>query len=321
MSTDDSSSPRVWIEKTQQEGREYKQMGELSLGKALIAPSRDKAGRQRYETLREASVGDIVLHLVQEQHQVVAVSIIDSELQEDFEGPPDNRWTEQQQSEGGYRRDLRSKTGLEPHLHIYNDVLRNDRYSDRLQRIRSGTDEKIFYTKNLQLNQGHYFTECPPELVEIFAAESPDLKTFLEDNGYSVSGSLEPYSGISEATDAIREQLGTENPDNWLGNALASDVIVEWTAALRRNSTVENEIHPSDVHVYEQLYDLYHNNREQLQAEASKLGVQQIENSGLTPEQVLFTVLIRDLQLEADLAPNFNHVKMDNLLDERFRKS
>lgn len=142
----------------------------------------------------------------------------------------------------------------------------------------------------------------------------------LESHGHSTSDGLGPYSGITEATEAIREQLVTANPDNWLGSELASGLITEWTAVLRRNSTVENEINPNDVHVYEQLYDLYHNNRGRLQTEANKLNVQQIENSSLTPAQVLFTVLIRDLQLQADLKPNFNHVKMDQLLDERFRQ-
>jgi len=320
VSTDESSRPRVWIEKTQQEGREYKQAGDLALGRALIAPSKDKGGHRRYETLREADVGDIVLHLVQEQYQIVAASIIDSELQEDFEGPPDNDWNEEQRKEGGYRRNLRSKKGIEPHIHVYNDLLQNEDYTEQLQEIRSTTDKKIFYTKNLQLNQGHYFTPCPSELVEIFAAESPNLKTFLEEHGYAVNAELEPYSGISEATAAIREEFTSGESDNWLGNLLAIDVIKEWTAVLRRNSTVENDINPSDVHVYEQLYDLYSSNRERLQTEADRLNVQQIKNSGLTPAQVLFTVLIRDLQLQADLTPNFDHEKMSQLLDERFRQ-
>ncbi|WP_144902187.1 McrB family protein [Halobellus captivus] len=319
MNIDESSSPRVWIEKTQQEGRRYKQEGELALGKALISPSRDNGGYRRYETLREADIGDIVLHLVQEQYQIVAVSVIDSELQEDFEGPPDNRWSEEQAG-GGYRRDLRSKEGIEPHIHIYDDILRNEEYTEDLQRICETTDQKIFYTKNLQLNQGHYFTECPPELVEIFAAESSNLRTLLEKHGYTVSGGTKPYSGISEATAAIREQLTDGSPGNWLGSALATDVIEEWTTVLRRNSTVENDIDPSDVHVYEQLFDLYNRHIEQLQTQADRLGVQQITDSSLTPAQVLFVVLIRGLQLQADLTPNFNHVKMDQLLDERFRR-
>jgi len=320
VSTDESSRPRVWIEKTQQEGRKYKQEGELALGRALISPSKDKGGHRRYETLREAEVGDIVLHLVQEQYQIVAASIIDSELQEGFDGPPDKDWNEAQRKEGGYRRDLRSKKGIEPHIHVYDDLLKNEDYIEKLQQIRSTTDQKIFYTKNLQLNQGHYFTPCPSDLVEIFAAESPNLKTFLEEHGYPVSAELEPYSGISEATAAIREELANRDPDNWLGNLLAKDIIKEWTAVLRRNSIVENEINPSDVPVYEQLHDLYENNTERLQTEADRLHVQQIQNSGLTPAQVLFTVLIRDLQLQADLTPNFNHVKMGQLLDERFRQ-
>lgn len=320
MSTDGSSSPRIWIEKTKQEGRDYKQSGELALGKALIAPSRDEGGRRRYESLREAEVGDIVLHLVQEQYQIVAASVIDSELQEDFEGPPDNRWTEQQQNEGGYRRNLRSKEGIEPHIHIYDDILRNDAYSEKLQEIRRETDQKIFYTKNLQLNQGHYFTECPPELVEIFAAESSSLRTILEQFGYEFSDTAEPYSGIEEATAAIRKQLPDGETDNWLGNTLATDIIEAWTEVLRRNDTVSNNIDPGDVHVYERLFELYDEHTEQLQAQADRLGVRQIQKSSLTPAQVLFVCLVRDLQLKADLTANFNHVKMERLVDEEFRQ-
>lgn len=99
-----TDSPTVWIEKTQIADRDYKQEGELQLGNAIMAPSRDQGGRKRYEELREADVGDIVLHLLQEQHQFVGVSVIDSELIDDFSGPPDNRWTEEQQEQGGYLR-------------------------------------------------------------------------------------------------------------------------------------------------------------------------------------------------------------------------
>ena len=99
---DHQPAPAVWIEKTQIEDREYKQEGKYRLGEAIMSPSRDQAGGRRYETMREAEVGDIVIHLLQDRLQFVGVSVIDSELHEDFEGPPDDRWTEDQQEQGGY---------------------------------------------------------------------------------------------------------------------------------------------------------------------------------------------------------------------------
>ncbi len=320
MSSAESSPPRVWIEKTQQEGRSYKQAGELALGEALIAPSKDKGGHRRYETLREAEVGDLVLHLVQEQYQIVALSVIDSELQEDFEGPPGNDWSEEQRAAGGYRRDLRSKAAIEPHIHIYEDVLSNDEYAAELKQIRAETDSKILYTKNLQLNQGHYFTECPRELVEILAKESPYLKDLLDEHGYPINGGSSRYDGITEATATVREQL-TDNADgNWLGTIIAAERIEHWTTVLRRNDLVANQIDPSDVDVYERLFELYTEHSDHLATKAEQLGVSQIKNAELTPGEVLFVVLIRDLQHRADLTPNFNHVKMAQLLDERFRQ-
>ncbi|KMT45681.1 hypothetical protein EL22_28490 [Halostagnicola sp. A56] len=98
------SNPTIWIEKTQIAGRPYKQDGQYELGKALMSPSRDKGGGKRYEAMRKAEIGDLVLHLLQEQHQIVGISVIESNLVENFEGPPTDRWTEKQQEEGGYLR-------------------------------------------------------------------------------------------------------------------------------------------------------------------------------------------------------------------------
>ena len=117
------STPSVWIEKTQQEGRDYKEEGELALGNAIIAPSKDEGGYKRYETMREAEVGDIVLHLLQERHQIVGVSRIASDLHEDFEGPPTDRWSEEQREQGGYLRELEGYVELDDPIEVYDDIL------------------------------------------------------------------------------------------------------------------------------------------------------------------------------------------------------
>lgn len=179
---------QVWVEKTQMEDREYKQEGELQLGSAIMAPSRDKGGGKRYEELREADVGDIVLHLLQDQHQFVGVSVIDSELVDDFSGPPDNRWTKEQQEQGGYLRWLSKYEGIEPHIHVYDHLLENPEYEEDLQEIRENS-EKIFYNKRLSLNEGHYFTQCPDDLVEVLADESQHLRELLDERGYQLENS------------------------------------------------------------------------------------------------------------------------------------
>lgn len=176
-------SPRVWIEKTATQGRPYKQEGEYALGKALMAPSRDSAGRKRYETMREPEVGDLVIHFLQDRSEIGGVSVIDSELIEDFHDPPHDRWTEQQKEDGGYLRWLRDYTPLDPPIDIYDDVLEKPDHAEILREIRANY-ENIFYTKNLSLNQGHYFTRCPDELAHILVSESPPLGELLRERGY-----------------------------------------------------------------------------------------------------------------------------------------
>lgn len=195
--------PNVWIEKTSTAGRPYKQEGEYALGRAVMSPSRDQAGRKQYETLREADVDDIVLHLLQDQDGIVGVSVIDSELK-DLDDPPHDRWSEEQERQGGYLRRLSDYEGIEPHIHVYDDLLGNSEHAEKLHDIRESND-KIFYDRTLSLNQGHYFTRCPDELVEILVHESPHLKTLLARRGYEIEGSPES-DGYWEMVFAKREK-------------------------------------------------------------------------------------------------------------------
>ena len=95
-----TEDPSVWIEKTRIGGRDYKQEGPLRLGQAVYSPSRDQGGRRAYEAMRKAAVGDIVLHLLQDRQQIVSISTIESELEDDFEGIPEFDWTDEQRREG-----------------------------------------------------------------------------------------------------------------------------------------------------------------------------------------------------------------------------
>lgn len=310
---------RVWLEKTRQANRPYKQEGELKLGSALIAPSRDESGAKRYETMREADLGDVVLHLIQEQYQIVGVSTIASELQEDFEGPPDMRWTEEQQAAGGYLRWLMDYEGIEPHIHIYEDVLDNPEHEDTLQSVRENY-RKIFYNRKLALNEGHYFTQCPPELVSVFASESPYLTEKFRDRGVVVGEINGPppevYSSIAEATIDVRYRLGSEEqPLAEFQGLLSESVVIEWTQAMRVSNLIAGDVTFENAIKYGQVLRFYREHEARFHELAEQIGSRTIENSPLEEGQVLFIAIIRLLQEEAGLDPNFNHVKMQRLLD------
>ncbi|WP_227353809.1 AAA family ATPase [Haladaptatus salinisoli] len=319
-----NTNPTVWIEKTQTQNRPYKQKGEYKLGKALMSPSRDQGGRKRYETMREAEVGDIVIHLLQDQHQFASVSVIDSELNESFEGPPDDRWTDEQQEQGGYLRWLREYEGIEPQIHVYDDLLEKPEYQERLRQIREGS-EKIFYDKRLSLNQGHYFTRCPDELVEILAEESPYLAELLEERGYRFDGGgsispADPYEGITDATKDIKARVSqTSGAENWLGEKIAETIVRDWTEALRRSDLIGGIVDAPDAVKCEQIVQVYRDNTQRLEELAETIGSATIQKSSLDEGQVLFVALLRDLQSETGINPNMNHVKFGALLQGRHK--
>lgn len=316
------SQPRVWIEKTQQKGRDYKQSGELALGKALISPSRDEGGRKRYETMREADVGDVVLHLLQEREQIVGVSRIASELQDNFEGPPDNRWSDEQLDRGGYRRDLASYVELEDPVDLYDDVLSKESFSDKLQHIRLNHDGKIIYNKRLALNQGHYFTQVPDELVSLLSSESRDLAEVLGQFDVDVSGlasglpePVESYDTLTEAMDDIRGRLDQSSLSNWLANELTNTVVKDWTGVLT-NFNPSSIVSPTDEVRLQQLRDLYENNESRLQENAEKIGSGELNH--ISRPQTLFVAFLRELQEDAGLSTNVNQVKVKITLNHEY---
>lgn len=314
-----NTTPTVWIEKTQTRNRPYKQEGKYRLGKALTSPSRDQGGRKRYETIRESQVGDIVIHLLQDQHQFTSISVIDSELYEDFEGPPDDRWTGEQQEQGGYLRWLREYEGIEPQIHVYDDFLEKPEYQEQLREIREDS-EKIFYNKHLSLNQGHYFTQCPDQLVEILAEESPYLAELLRKRGYEFESSVglppaDTYEGIKEATEDIQTRLKqTEEVATWPTADIARSIVRDWTDAIRQANLIEGDISSSSRIRCEQIVQFYEDNADQLKEIAESIKSGTLENSDLTAGQVVFVTSLRGLQKESSITPNFNHVKFRQLL-------
>lgn len=314
--TDNQSN--IWIEKTKIGNREYKQEGEYKLGNAIMSPSRDSAGGRRYEALRKADIGDIVIHLIQDNNQLVGVSVIDSELREDFRGPPADRWTDEQKEQGGYLRFLSQYEELEPPLRVYDDILENPAHQENLREIRENS-EKIFYDKRLSLTQGHYFTRCPDALVRVLTDESPHLRELLEDRGYSIDSQLPPsvdeYDTISEATDDICGRLQQQNVSNWIGSQVSETVLKDWSDVLT-NFSPSSTVTPAEEVRLGQIRALYKHNESQLSEEAERLGTGSLQH--LTPPQVLFVVLLRLLQEESGIRLNINQVKVKLIINQGY---
>ena len=312
-------TPRVWIEKTNLEGREYKQEGELRLGNAIYSPKVDQGGYDRYATMREASVGDIVIHLLRDAGKIVGVSQIDSELETDFEGLANFDWTEDQQ---GYRRWLKNYQELSNPIDIHVDVLDNPTYEDLLHQIRED-HSKIFYNQHLGFVQAGYFTQCPPKLLEIFVTTSNELAELIEERGYPLetlpSTSLEPageYESISQAEADISERVSTVlGESNWLADQLGKTIIRDWTDALQGlepGSTVS----VGRATKLSQIRDLYADATDRLEDQAATLKSGSLNR--LSPAETLLAVFLRELQEQAGEQSNANQVKIKLVLKEEY---
>ncbi|MWV38872.1 AAA family ATPase [Natrialba sp. INN-245] len=180
------ATPAVWIEKTAIHG-EYKKpgAGELSLGKAIMSPQRASGGRDFYSTLRDAEIGDIVVHLLKDKKEIAGVSVIDSDLITDYDFPEavEQRWEAEQRERGGYLRRLTDFQELDSPPAVYDDFLDNELYKEELQRI-NDEHSGLFYDKNQILVQGTYFTACPDPLAEVLADISSELAEYFRAHGF-----------------------------------------------------------------------------------------------------------------------------------------
>jgi len=298
------SEPRVWIEKTEIEGRTYKKEGELQLGNAIYSPTQDKQGHDQYAQMREADPGDIVLHLLQDRGEIVGVSTIESELETDFEGLPEFGWTEDQ---SGYRRWLTDYREFEDPVDIYEDVLNRRKYESQLREIRDEYSH-IFFDKNLALVQGGYLTQCPPELLAVLSNESQNLHSELEGRSYpvghlTISGveAVDEYDSLQDALDDIRNRLNrTPRGADWFRNRLGETIVDDWSAALSGYKP-SDEVSASTATKFDQLRKFYESMEPELETKAEELGVGSLDR--FSPAKTLFLGSFRVLQEEADV-PN-----------------
>lgn len=178
----------------------------------------------------------------------------------------------------------------------------------------------------MSLNQGHYFTRCPDELVEILTNESHHLRELLEERGYQFEASSDPlpaadeYEGIEEATDDITSRLDQEDEyEGWPVEGVAKGIIRDWTDTLRQISTIRGEYSSTARVKCEQIVSLYEEHADQFERIAKQIKSGTFENSTLSPGEVLYVALFRVLQELAGEDPNMNHEKFEKLLEGQHR--
>jgi hypothetical protein len=233
LNRDEVSLPDVWVEKARPTEWNYGDPGSgFGYGEALWTPQVDTEGRRIFEALREPAVGDIVLHLSSEDGEIVGTSVVDSELQTEFDPPEGVTWDEAQRERGGYLRELSDYRELTPPFDIDEDLLGVAELESTLERI--AEEYSVFYRDSLRLAPQAYLTKAPRELVEVLARQSPSLRDRLAELGYHIKV-VEPageYENISNATDDVRARIADQDATNPLRSLIASSLIEEWTTML-----------------------------------------------------------------------------------------
>jgi MoxR-like ATPase len=173
--------PRIWIEKTALDNRPARQSGKFAYGKALWSPQTAANGARIYETMQYAAVGDVVIHLRQDDRTFAGVSQVASELITSFTPPDGTQWTDDVAARGGYLRWLDAFTAIEPPLPV-DAVFKNPENQPLLDQI-AADDIKVVYSKNYNLNQGAYLTYCPDDLASLIAVAEAPLADALTQRG------------------------------------------------------------------------------------------------------------------------------------------
>ncbi len=162
--------PKVWLEKTLVSGRPDRESGPYALGEALWSPQTDKRGADIYGNMRKLSIGDQVLHLV-DNDQIIGISKVKSDLITDFHCLPRTEWDDGTGKRPGYLRELEDFKRFDNPIHTYSQILKNDKYKELLKNLLNGGHD-LFYTSDLKLREGAYLTEVPGELMRILSEES-----------------------------------------------------------------------------------------------------------------------------------------------------
>ena len=143
-------------------------------GTCLWSPSKDRSGRDRYRTMREAQSGDLVLHYYEDrwpdgalESRLCGRSIVASPHHEVFTQPPTpGDWAGRPSY---YRVDLRGYEQFSSPLPHY--AIRTYYDQDILEDIEANSPRHYpfnSYGKTIRAHQGEYLSRCTPALYTIF---------------------------------------------------------------------------------------------------------------------------------------------------------
>lgn len=319
---EDIAAPQVWIERVEIQGHEHRQSGDLKLGNALYRSDITSPSEIESDPLREASVDDIVLHLLEERQQIVAISTINSEVMMESEAKEEIEWVNEQGGNSGIFRWLNDFEKLDDPIDIRDNVLSNDKYESDLQKICLEYCN-VFFDKDLNLAENGYFTPAPTELLTILTEESKSLLQALEARGYPIERiptthfeQIDEYESVSSAAEDIQSRINQiPGQENFIEERIATSIIDDWTDAIadfQAESTIgsEREIR------FSQIRELYQRSELELTKQAEEIGSGSLED--LNEAQTLFLVLLRDLQNSIERTPNLTSERTKAILLELY---
>lgn len=179
---------QYWIEKSLVKDRPDRLSGPNSLGLALWSPQQSDSGSDIYAAMREVLPGDIILHFT-DNSAFTGVSIAESKADDQFIGVEGTAWA----GKPSFRIKLKDFQLLNPK--IDRKLLLNDEFKiELLQELKN--HKKLFYNKDLDLNQGAYLTKAPQFLIDILD------KIYIQ-----INGGILPYSTSNTSSESTVESL------------------------------------------------------------------------------------------------------------------
>lgn len=164
---------QIWIEKTIVHGEPGRQEGERALGQAIWSPEKSKGGQDIYKYMRDVNPGDFIIHLV-DNKRIEGVSVVKSRKIEHVKGLPNTKWDE---TIDCYLHELEGFK--EVALPFKRELFLTEHNRVELEEFNQESPA-VFFTKDLELRQGHYLTPCIKKMAHYLN------ETYLEKTGYTL---------------------------------------------------------------------------------------------------------------------------------------
>ncbi|GAB3417841.1 hypothetical protein GCM10027435_17020 [Haloparvum alkalitolerans] len=249
----------------------------------------------------DASIGDVVLHLAGDDHEVVGTSVVSSSTARDADGAV---------AVSEYRP-------LRDTIRLFDDVFDDPSYAARLNRIADEHGDFLYDADREPLAEVQ-FARCPPALLELFIAESSALLDHLKTWYYQVQrpAPADAYNSIEEALVDVRVRSAfSDHGLDWFADETLSTAVSHLAETLPTIQP-DGDVTPRDDAYCELFRDLYERTEPRLTTAVSRLGIGAVQP--LTEPQTLFFALFRDLQRAADVGEYAKPVNVRAVLEEDY---